>query len=59
MLTGCKRRKGMKEKKALVAFAEELLTMLERNLLGRNGFQKIIENMEISENESADDRTAQ
>lgn len=52
-------RKICAEKEALAALAEELLTMVERNLLEWKGFQKIIENMEVSENESADDGTAQ
>lgn len=52
-------RKICAEKEALAVLAEELLTMVERNLLEWKGFQKIIENMEVSENESADDGTAQ
>lgn len=47
------------EKKTLADLAEELLAMLEKDFLGWKGFQKIIENMEVSENESADDGTAQ
>lgn len=47
------------KKEALAALAEELLTALERDILDWKGFQKIIENMEVSENESADDGTAQ
>jgi hypothetical protein len=33
--------------------------MLEKDFLDWKGFQKIIENMEVSENESADDGAAQ
>lgn len=47
------------EKKTLADLAEELLAMLEKDFLDWKGFQKIIENMEVSENESADDGAAQ
>lgn len=47
------------EKETLADLAEELLAMLEKDFLDWKGFQKIIENMEVSENESADDGTAQ
>ncbi len=47
------------EKKTLADLAEELLAMLKKDFLDWKGFQKIIENMEVSENESADDGAAQ
>lgn len=45
-------------KEALAALTEELLSVLKGNFLDWKGFQKIIENMEVSENESADDGAA-
>lgn len=41
------------EKKELVSLAEELVSMVEYDLLDWKGFQGMIKNMEVSENESA------
>ena len=41
------------EEKELVSLAEELVSMVEYGLLGWKGFQEMINNMEVSENESA------
>lgn len=46
------------EEKELVSLAEELVSMMEYDLLDWKGFQEIIRNMEVSENESAGNGTA-